>query len=169
MNLLHLLGGFHLYHGQLLGGLNIRHQLLIALLALRAPKPSLRSEVAFKLWADSSEEQALTNLRKTLHQLKQILSIGEIIQSDSRTLQLNPSLNLQIDIADFTSALDSAERARRADDADAELSALETASAFYKGDLLPSLYDEWLIPERNRLRDMFIRAMDRLIALLEAR
>ncbi len=155
--------------GNYLVALNIRHQLLIALLALRAPKPSLRSEVAFKLWADSSEEQALTNLRKTLHQLKQILSIGEIIQSDSRTLQLNPSLNLQIDIADFTSALDSAERARRADDADAELSSLETASAFYKGDLLPSLYDEWLIPERNRLRDMFIRAMDRLIALLEAR
>lgn len=169
MNLLHLLGGFHLYHGQLLGGLNIRHQLLIALLALRAPKPILRSEVAFKLWADSSEEQALTNLRKTLHQLKQILSTGDLIQSDARALQLNPSLNLQIDIADFTSALDSAERARRADDADAELSSLETASAFYKGDLLPSLYDEWLIPERDRLRDMFIRAMDRLIALLEAR
>lgn len=169
MHLLQLFGGFHLYHGQLLGGLNIRHQLLIALLALRAPEPILRSEVAFKLWADSSEEQALTNLRKTLHQLKQILSSEELIQSDSRTLQFNPLLNLQIDVTEFTSALDSAERARRANDADAELSALETASAFYKGDLLPNLYDEWLVPERDRLREMFIRCMDRLIALLENR
>lgn len=164
MHLLHLLGGFHLYQGQLLGGLNIRHQLLIAYLALRAPQAIPRSEIAFKLWADSSEEQALTNLRKALHHLKQI---GDFIQADSHALQLNRDIRL--DIADFASALDSADRARRANDVDAELSALEAASAFYKGDLLPSLYDEWLIPERDRLRDMFIRAMDRLIAVLENR
>lgn len=164
--ILNLFGGFHLRHGQLLDDLTSRHQLLIAYLALRAPQAVQRSELAFKLWADSTEEQALTNLRKALHQLKQL---GDFIQTDSRTLQLNLSSDDRLDIADFTSALDSAERARSINDVDAELSALETATAFYRGDLLPNLYEDWLIPERDRLRDLFIQAMDRLIALLEMR
>lgn len=157
-----LLGGFHPHEG-----LNSRQQALLAYLALRHPAPVSRAELAFKLWADSNEEQALTNLRKTLYHIKQNFPDGEIVQADARTLQLTPGV--QLDLADFTAALDSAERARRARDAEAEQTALETAAAFYRGDLLPHLYDEWLIPERDRLRDMFIRAMDRLIALLEAR
>lgn len=165
--ILHLLGGFHLNGGQFLGGLNLRHQLLIAYLALRAPHAISRAEIAFKLWADSTEEQALTNLRKALHHIKQQTEDGEIIQADARTLQLNPGLHL--DVADFTSALDAAERARLANDPQTEQTALETATAFYRGDLLPSLYDEWLIPERERLRGQFLRAMDRLIVLYETR
>jgi len=160
---LHLLGGFHLYHGQILDVLNIRHQLLLAYLALHATQAIPRSELAFKLWADSSEEQALTNLRKALYHLKQI---GDFIQTDAHTLQLNQKI--QLDITDFVAALDSAERAR-VDNPQAEQTALETATAFYKGDLLPSLYEDWLIPERERLRNRFIQATDRLIALLEAR
>lgn len=161
---LHLFGGFH--PG---GGLNTRQQALLAYLVLRHPRPASRAEAAFTLWPESSEEQALTNLRKALHHIKGNYPHGEIIQSDARTLQLNPDLDLQLDVAGFASALDSAERARRADNPLAEQTALETASAIYRGDLLPGLYDDWLVPERERLRGLFLRAMDRLIALLETR
>ncbi|MDQ3007080.1 MAG: AAA family ATPase, partial [Chloroflexota bacterium] len=161
---LHLFGGFDTYEG-----LNSRNQALLAYLALRHPKPVPRSEIAFKLWPDSSEEQALTNLRKALHHLKQISPGGDLIQIDARTIQLNTALDFQIDIAEFISALDSAERTRHANDAAAEQALLETAAAFYRGDLLPNLYDEWLIPERDHLRELFLRATDRLIALLETR
>ena len=164
-----LFGGFHTSDERLTEGLNSRHQALIAYLALQYPKPVQRSEVAFKLWPDSNEEQALTNLRKALHQIKQNFTDGDFIQADSRALQLNLSQADRLDIADFTSALDSAERARRASDAETEQTSLETASAFYRGDLLPNLYDEWLTPERDRLRGLFIQSIDRLIALLEAR
>jgi DNA-binding SARP family transcriptional activator len=163
-----LFGGFSIQVNDVeISGLNSRHQILLAYLAIQYPKPVPRSTLAFTLWADSNEEQALTNLRKALHQIKQKLNNGEVIQIDSRTLQLNPKI--QIDLTDFSTAMDSAELARRAKDVEAEQAALETASAFYRGDLLPNLYDDWLIPERDRLRDTFIRAMDRLIALLEAR
>ena len=56
-----LLGGFHPQEG-----LNSRHQSLVAYLVLRHPEPVPRAELAFKLWVDSSEEQALTNLRHEL-------------------------------------------------------------------------------------------------------
>jgi len=162
--LLQILGGFHLHYGQTLGGLNARHQALIAYLALRVPDTVSRSEVAFKLWADSSEEQALTNLRKALHHLKQILPV-EIIQTDARELKLSPEV--QLDLAEFMAALANGERARLMNDPQAEQTALEAASLLYKGDLLPGLYDGWIESERDRLHKQFVQVTDRLIALLE--
>jgi DNA-binding SARP family transcriptional activator len=136
---------------------------------LRASQPVQRSEIAFQLWADSNEEQALTNLRKALHQIKQTVSDVNLILADIHTLQLTLSQHDRLDIADFNSSLDSAEQARRDGDPDAEQAAIEHAVSLYQGDLLPHCYDEWLIPERDHLRDRFIHAIDRLVALLERR
>lgn len=99
---LRFFGGF-----QLSERLNQRHQALLAYIALRHPQPILRSELAFAIWAESSEEQALTNLRKALHTIKQLFD-EELIQAEGRTLRFNTALDIQIDIADFTSALNSA-------------------------------------------------------------
>lgn len=146
-----------------------RYQVLIAFLALHAPPAVQRSEVAFNLWADSNEEQARTNLRKALHQIKQSMPEWGLILSDAHTLQLNLTQDDRLDIWDFKSALDVAEQYRRTNDMEAEQTALETAVSVYDGDLLPNCYDEWLIPERERIRGQFLRAMDRLIVLLEVR
>src|SRR5512138_1309094 len=113
-----------------------RHQALIAFLALRASQSVQRSEIAFQLWADSNEEQALTNLRKALHQIKQTVSDVNLILADIHTLQLNLSPTDRLDIADFNSFLHSAEQARRDGDTDAELASLENAVSLYQGDLL---------------------------------
>ena len=110
-NIARLFGGFSIQVNDIeISGLNSRHQILLAYLAIHHPEPVPRSELAFTLWADSNEEQALTNLRKALYHIKQILENGEVIHIDSRTLQLNP--RIQCDLVDFTIALDSAERAR---------------------------------------------------------
>lgn len=166
---LHFLGEFSIDGKPPPGGLNNRHLALLTYLALLYPKPVARSAPAFTLWADSSEEQALTNLRKALHYIKQTIPNGDLIFADSRSIQFNPALDIQVDIADFAAALDLAEFARREGDSQTEQNSLESAAAFYKGDLLPGLYDDWLVSARNRLRDRFVHALDRLIALLEAR
>jgi DNA-binding SARP family transcriptional activator len=56
-----------------------------------------------------------------------------------------------LDILDFEQALAQAEQVLR----------------LYRGDLLPSCYDEWILPERDRVRQLFYSAAERLIALLE--
>ena len=45
--------------------------------------------------------------------------------------------------------------------------ALTQAVDLFRGDLLPGCYDEWILPERDRLRQVFFTALERLIVLLE--
>ena len=46
---------------------------LIGFLALHAGSPQARQRIAGLFWPDSTEAQALTNLRRELHQLRQVL------------------------------------------------------------------------------------------------
>ena len=44
---------------------------------------------------------------------------------------------------------------------------LEQAVALYQGDLLPGCYDDWIMPERERLRQQYSNACQKLMHLLE--
>ncbi|MEZ4621459.1 MAG: AAA family ATPase [Caldilineaceae bacterium] len=50
---------------------------------------------------------------------------------------------------------------------DGQQQALEDAVSFYYGDLLPACYDEWIAPERERLRHRLIEALEQLVQLCE--
>jgi len=45
--------------------------------------------------------------------------------------------------------------------------ALERVIALYDGDLLPSCYEDWIIPKREGLRQAYLNALERLVCLLE--
>ena len=55
----------------------VRNPRLIAYLLLNRDRPVDRSEVAFTLWPESSDAQALTNLRRELHLLRRALPDAE--------------------------------------------------------------------------------------------
>ena len=67
---------------------------------------------------------------------------------------------------EFEAGLQQAEQARERRDAAAERKALESAAAVYHDDLLPGVYDDWLKPRRDRLREQLGEALQRLAALL---
>src|SRR5581483_3293841 len=58
-------------------------------------------------------------------------------------------------------------QAERAKDTCAMQRALDQVICLYRGDLLPHCYDEWILPERDRLRQLFLSAAEHLIVLLE--
>ena len=64
-------------------------------------------------------------------------------------------------------ALAQAAQAEQAQDVSATRQALERVMHLYRGDLLPSCYEEWILPERERWHQLFLSAAERLIALLE--
>src|SRR5215469_7296530 len=147
-----------------------RVQSLLAYLLLHRNTPQERSHLAFLLWPDSTEAQAHTNLRKLLYQLRQAFPDADhFLYADKHSLQwqTTPAAPWTLDVLDFEQALAQAERAKQVRDTNASRQALEQAMHLYRGDLLPSCYDEWILPERDRLRQLFLQAAERLVALLE--
>ncbi len=154
-----LLGEFSLVYG----GMPVtrldssRPQALLGYLVLHREAPQSRRHLAFLFWPDTGEGQALTNLRNLLHKLRQALPEPEcFLQSDAQTVQWRPAAPCTLDVADLASLAQSATRAD-----------LEQAVNLYRGDLLPSCYDDWIVPERTRLQHIAIGAFERLISLLE--
>lgn len=165
---LQLLGDFRLeYEGGLVTAVKTpRLQSLLAYLVLHRDAPQSRQHLSFLLWPDSTEQQARTNLRKLLHELRRALPDPQRwLHADTHTLQWRPDAPFGLDVAKFEDALT---RAARAGDPAAETASLEQAVDLYRGDLLPSCYDDWILPERERLRQAFTQALERLIGALEA-
>jgi DNA-binding SARP family transcriptional activator len=152
-----VLGGFDLRLGKTpLAPLeSARAESLLAYLLLHREAAQPRQRLAFLLWPDSTEPQARTNLRHVLHTLRGALPAPErFIDVTPRTVRWRPDAPFRLDVADFDEAL------ARAQDDDVE--ALREAVEAYTGDLLEGSYDEWLLEERERLRQCYLDALDRL-------
>ncbi len=148
-----------------------RLQSLLAYLVLHRSAPLNRSHLAFLMWPDSTEAQAHTNLRKLLYQLRQAFpDIDHFLQSNNRSLRwlpANADASWTLDVLDVEQALAQAELAEQAQDTTALRQAFEQVMSLYRGDLLSSCYDEWILPERDLWREVFLQTAQRLITLLE--
>jgi DNA-binding SARP family transcriptional activator len=164
-----LLGDFSLAYGdELVAGINTpRLHSLLAYLVLHRDAPQLRQHLAFLFWPDTSEAQARTNLRQILHQLRHTLpNADHYLSADASTVCWRPDAAFHLDVAEFERALASADAAESEDDRRA---ALERVAQLYCANLLPSCYDDWIIPERERLQLCHRQALAQLIGLLETR
>jgi DNA-binding SARP family transcriptional activator len=164
-----LLGELDLRHGETpvppLG--SARAESLLAYLLLHRDTPQPRQRLAFLLWPDSSESQARTNLRHVLHVLRRTLPDADrFLEVTPRALRWREDAPWWLDVAAFEEAV---ALAGRGPDGAGELPALREAAGLYRGDLLESGYDEWLLEPRERLRRDHLRALERLVELLEAR
>jgi DNA-binding SARP family transcriptional activator len=165
-----LLGAFHLrYNGEPLTSIHqIRLQSLLAYLVLHSYAPQTRQHLAFLFWPDSIEAQAYSNLRKALHALRSALPDAEqYLYTDAREVQWRPNAPYVLDVALFEQHLTQAEQDTQSGDVAGGQAQLEAALGVYAGDLLPGCYDDWIAPERERLRERFLDALARLIDGLE--
>jgi DNA-binding SARP family transcriptional activator len=167
---INLLGGFLL--AEQAGLITTLHkprlQELLAYLILHRDAPQPRRQVAFALWPDSEETQALTNLRNLAYKLRHALPrADQLLCIEGPTLRWRPEASVILDVAEFEQGIARAEQALRQGDRIAARTALEAAVALYHGDLLPDCYDEWILPERERLRQLFTAALEQLVVLLE--
>lgn len=167
---IHLLGDFRLISDDTpVTSIDVpRLQSLLAYLALHHNAPQSRTQLAYLLWPDSTDTQAHANLRTLVHRLRQALPhAGDFLQIDRHALHWQPNAPWTLDVLDFERAFTRANEAERSDDLHVMRQALEEAVALYHGDLLPGCYDEWLLPERDRLHQAFLEALERLIVVQE--
>jgi DNA-binding SARP family transcriptional activator len=168
-----------MFHVRLLGGLQVerggdvvpigppRVRELLAYLLLERHGALSRAQLAYQLWPDSSEGQARTNLRQTLHQLRRLLPEAEQwLALEGQDLRWRPGAAIESDVARFERQLAVATAAREADDVELERQGLASAVRAYRGDLLPESYAAWVEPHRSRLHQACAHALERLAGLL---
>lgn len=129
-------------------------QWLLALLALRHEQEVERSWLAGVLWPESLEEQALTNLRISLFDLRRALG-GQAyrLQSPSpRTLRLDLT-DADVDVLAFDQAIVRGDAA-----------SLQAAVALYRGPLLEGCVEEWSHLERQAREQAYLQALEVLAA-----
>ncbi|HSM58278.1 MAG TPA: BTAD domain-containing putative transcriptional regulator [Candidatus Sulfomarinibacteraceae bacterium] len=165
-----LLGDFSLLYGDepVTSFFQGRLQALLAYLLLHREAPQSRQRMAFLFWPDSGEHHARNSLRQLLFQLRRSLPAAEqFVQIETKTVQWRVDAPFVLDVLDFEGDLELAALAAKEKHTLLERTALESAVRRYRGELLPSCYDEWLLPERERLRRAHTVAMERLIVLAE--
>jgi|SRR5918994_870713 DNA-binding SARP family transcriptional activator len=119
-----------------------------------------RQHAAGTLWPYGDDERAAGNLRSALWRLR---GAGiDVLHADRCMLYLDPDVS--VDITQLS------RWATRVIDGSADASDLGKRSLNWEAmDLLPGWYDEWVIFERERLRQRLLHAMESLVRRLTSR
>ncbi len=138
---------------------------LLALLAYRR-KSWLRELIIEELWSSSDVETGRNNLRIALSSLRRQLeppgiSPGAVVVADRHRVGLHPQ-TVTSDVAEFEAALESARNAQETD----KILWLSRACELYQHPLLPGFYENWVLPEQERLEHRFLEALVNLVELL---
>ena len=144
-----LLGGFELHQRGVAVSVPGSAQRLLAFLALQ-PRPVLRVYVAGSLWLDSDEGHANSSLRSALWRLHRLS--GTLVTATHNRLAIASELDVDVHAVSGVAhtLLDRRSTPRR--------SAVEQLCL--AGDLLPDWYDEWLVIERERFRQLRLHALE---------
>lgn len=148
-------------------------RLLFAMLAVRRGADTPRDELLEHLWPEMDEDRAKNNFYVAWSAMKGALMGGSqratpspYIESARGRCRIVPEA-VRLDLDDFDEALVAARDAESAGKPRAAISAYESISTTYRGDLLPGdVYDDWFSPLRDHYRMQFISAMTRATELL---
>ncbi len=136
-----------------------KERALLAFLAIPAGESRSRDKLAGLLWSDRGDSQARDSLKQAVFKLRKSLDGVQPspLLADRDFLRLERAA-VAVDVAEFEHLI-----------GENTMETLARAAALYRGDLLDGLdlrdaaFDEWLLMERQRLRDLAREALARLV------
>ena len=155
-----------------------KHGLLLAYLALYPRRAHTREELVELFWPDSDPEAARASLRSALAALRRHLPTDApsgggdagmptpeiFLKTNREAVQLDPEV-VTADVTRFEKLL---ERASDAGLTRAQRDVLlRRAAGLYAGPLLPGVYEDWALTERERLEAVWEELKERLPGLAE--
>jgi len=132
-----------------------------------------REKLATLLWPHGTTQRAKAYLRKALWQLRQSLNSADdagadaVLCTDGDWVQVPTDADLQVDVTAFENAFEMVQDRTASEMSACQTEGLKRAASLYTGDLLENWYQEWCLTERERLKDMLLRALDRLTRCCE--
>jgi len=144
-------------------------QLFLLLLANRG-QWLLRDQIVDLLWPDLPAEPAQRDFKVALNALNHALEPSRqktapafFVVRNENMYGFNPDAHIKVDSDDFEDNLRVEPGSRH------ELQSLKNALELYEDDFLPDCrYDDWAIPERERLRRLYMSAVNRVVSLYGA-
>jgi DNA-binding SARP family transcriptional activator len=150
-----LLGGFELTIGERDVPLPFNAQRLLAFLAIQE-HPLQRLFVAGTLWPDTPEIRSSGNLRSTLWRVHRL--DADLIEASGQQLRLGTRVAVD--------ARESAVLACRIIAGAALDERTDLEPLFVEGELLPDCYDDWVVAQRERVRQLRLQALETLCSVL---
>jgi DNA-binding SARP family transcriptional activator len=148
---------------------------LFCYLLLQRGKAHSRESLATLFWGDCTTAQSRKNLRQALWHLQSTLNVGQtlersqILQVDQDSVGVHPQSSLWLDVAEFETASLKAQKIPGSQLDDERATALEEAVQLYRGDLLEGCYQDWCLFERERLQNLYLAMLDKLMSYCEKR
>lgn len=124
-------------------------------------QPQPRASLVELLWGEMPETKARRNLTATLTSLRKHLAPYLVVEPDK--VAFNQAAPHQLDVALFLNQIEAGRES-------GEIYPLQEAVGLYRGDFLEGLavkkalsFEEWALTQQERLRDLAIGALDRLV------
>jgi DNA-binding SARP family transcriptional activator len=143
---------------------------LFSYLLIRRNQSHPREALASLLWGETTTEKSKKYLRQALWHVQSALEASEVeifeVEHDWVQLNLKSSLWLDVDLFERAHAASQGVPGNELDPSSAAL--LTQAVELYKGDLLDGWYQDWCLFERERLQNMYLSMLNKLMTYCEA-
>ena len=166
MVLVYLLGGFSLgwdqANRQMIQSQTARS--LFAYLVTFQHHPHTRNLLIGTFWPDLPEPTARRRLSKALWQIRRVFSQPEwalkdpFIITQGDTVQINSDIPLWVDVTEFIAGSE-----RCLHSAENLLEPCQLCVDLYQGEFLAGYHDDWILLERERLREVFLDVLAELV------
>ena len=174
---IHLFGKFLVRRNeQVLDGLESRKvQELFCYLLLHRNHSLPRETLASLMWSETTTAQSKKSLRQTLWQLQSALGSqtglddDRVLLVDSDYVQLNPEADLWLDVSVLEQAFDLVQKIPGQELDLYRVQIVQDAVHLYQGSLLEGWYQDWCLYERERLQNMYLAMLDKLMGYCEVR
>lgn len=167
----HLFGKFIVSRGaEVIKGLeSLKEQELLGFLLTHRRKHHSREALATLLWPEASPEKGKKYLRQALWHLQGLLGLTEagpadVFQVEQNWIALNPESDIWSDVAVFEDAFAIVQGVSGQHLNEETAKTLKDVAGLYRGDLLDAWYHDWCLFERERLQNMYLVMLDKLIA-----
>jgi DNA-binding SARP family transcriptional activator len=145
---------------------------LLCYLLIHRARSHPRESLASVLWAETSTEKSKKYLRQALWQVQAAFDPEKsamipllVVEHDWVYLTLHSEFWLDVDVFEHAYAITQDTPGAQLDKPTAEL--LKNGVAVYKGDLLDGWYQDWCLFERERLQNMYLAMLDKLMSYCE--
>lgn len=148
-------------------------QELFCYLLLHRHHPLSRESLASLLWPDTTTAQSKKKLRQMLWQFQSALGSqteaihDRLLLVEQEWVQINVEADLWLDVAVFERTFEFVQSITGQELDTQKAQALHDAVQLYRGSLLEGCYEDWCLYDRERLQNMYLAMLEKLMSYSE--